>query len=106
MHISNLFTQLSTDRSCEHFETLAANSSARIERIVSNGQATPDGEWYDQERDEWVVLLKGSAGLTLEGEAHEIHLLPGDYINIPRHRRHRVEWTSADETTVWLAIHM
>ena len=79
---------------------------ARVERIVSTGQATPPGEWYDQDGDEWVVLLSGAAGLLFEGEAAARPLEPGDWVLIPAHARHRVEWTAADEPTVWLAVHM
>ncbi|MBU6529261.1 cupin domain-containing protein (plasmid) [Methylocystis sp. MJC1] len=77
----------------------------RIERIVSTGQASPLGFWYDQEQTEWVVLLSGSAGLMFEGE-DALHILrSGSYVEIPAHLRHRVEWTDAAEPTVWLAVH-
>ena len=79
---------------------------ARVERIVSTGQASPPGFWYDQDRTEWVVVLSGSAGLLIEGEAQTRVLAPGDWVEIPPHVRHRVEWTDADEPTVWLAIHI
>ena len=82
------------------------NSGAvRIERIVSSGQPTPEGDWYDQDQDEWVVLLRGGACIRLEDPEESIELLPGDFLNIIAHRRHRVEWTHADEPTLWLAVH-
>ena len=90
----------------EVLETLMARDGIRIERIVSHGQATPEGEWYDQETDEWVVLLSGAAKLLLEGEAAPRNLGPGDFVFLPSHRRHRVVWTSSDKPTVWLAVHM
>lgn len=90
----------------ELFETIVMNSSVKIERIVSNGQATPDGHWYDQDRDEWVLLLKGSAGVLLEGAKETVSLLPGDYMLLPAHCRHRVVWTEKDAQTIWLAVHM
>ena len=93
------------NRSEETFEPLLEHPGLRLERIVSFGQATPPGEWYDQERDEWVILFKGKAGLLFEGESEVRVLKPGDYLLIPGHCRHRVEWTAAGEPTVWLALH-
>ncbi len=105
--IENLFTRLSQhapeDR--EGVETLLQTGSFRLERIVSSGQATPPGEWFDQDRDEWVALLSGSAGLLFEGEDHTRILRPGDYLLIPARVRHRVEWTEQGTETVWLALH-
>jgi cupin 2 domain-containing protein len=87
----------------ERFEDLLVRPGARIERIVSSGQSTPSGEWLEQGWDEWVLLVAGGAGLTLEGEA-PLALRPGDHLLIPSHRRHRVEWT--ETPTVWLAVHL
>ena len=81
-----------------------AAKDLRIERIVSRGHASPDGFWYDQESSEWVLLVAGAARLRFEGE-EPLHLKPGDYVHIPAHRRHRVEWTDPDAATIWLAIH-
>lgn len=88
-------------------ELLAAASPGglRIERIVSTGQASPPGFWYDQDRHEWVVVLSGSARLLFEGEAAPRELGPGDYVTIPAHVRHRVEATDRRGPTVWLAVH-
>lgn len=86
-------------------ETLIQTGSLRLERIVSTGQATPPGEWFDQDRDEWVALLSGSAGLLFEGEDRARILRPGDYVLIPARVRHRVEWTEQGAETVWLALH-
>ncbi|MGH6835754.1 MAG: cupin domain-containing protein [Methylocella sp.] len=77
----------------------------RIERIVSLGQASPPGFWYDQPWAEWVVVLAGSAGLGFEGDVEVKVLSPGDYLLIPARVRHRVEWTSKDPATIWLAVH-
>jgi cupin 2 domain-containing protein len=77
----------------------------RLERIVSMGHATPAGRWYDQDRAEWVLLLRGGAGLRFEDDAAPLTLRPGDHVLIPARRRHRVEWTDAAEPTVWLALH-
>jgi cupin 2 domain-containing protein len=90
----------------ERLDELVRTGGVRIERIVSTGQATPPGEWFDQAWDEWVVLLSGGAGLLLEGEAAPRELSPGDWVFLPAHQRHRVEWTTAPEPTVWLAVHI
>ncbi len=100
----NLFSGLQTGTSRELFETLLQTKGLKLERIVSAGQSTP-GEWYDQERDEWVVLLSGAAGLLFENDKEVLVLRPGDYLLIPAHCRHRVEWTAAETKTVWLALH-
>jgi cupin 2 domain-containing protein len=89
----------------EETSVLAQLPGARIERIVSTGQASPPGFWYDQDWTEWVVVLTGSAGVLIEGEAAPRILSRGGYVEIPPHVRHRVEWTAADEPTVWLAVH-
>ena len=77
----------------------------RIERIVSTGQVTPEGQWYDQKTDEWVLVVKGRARLRIEGEARDRELGEGDFILLPAHCRHRVTWTDPDRPTVWLAVH-
>ncbi len=89
----------------ELVETLCRQPGARIERIVSTGQATPEGQWYDQDADEWVLLVRGAARLRIEGESHDRALAPGDYLLLPAHCRHRVTWTEREPSTVWLAIH-
>jgi cupin 2 domain-containing protein len=101
----NLFENLPGAAAEEEFTTLAEFRGARIERIVSNGQASPKGFWYDLEQAEWVMLLSGSAGLLLEGEDSPRILRPGDYVDIPARKKHRVEWTDPKEPTVWLAVH-
>jgi cupin 2 domain-containing protein len=79
--------------------------SLRIERIVSTGQATPEGEWYDQDTDEWVLLVAGAARLRIEGDDEDRDLVPGDWVLLPAHCRHRVTWTQSVPPTVWLAVH-
>ncbi|WP_294539870.1 cupin domain-containing protein [uncultured Rhodoblastus sp.] len=102
----NLFAGLEQERDAEEVCVLANLSGARIERIVSTGQASPPGFWYDQDATEWVFLVAGSAGLLFEGDAEPKVLAPGDYVEIPAHRRHRVAWTDPDRATVWLAVHL
>jgi cupin 2 domain-containing protein len=89
----------------ENFLTLLDQPGFRLERIVSTGQATPAGEWYDQPQPEWVILLTGSAGLLIAGEPEPRPLEPGNWLLLPAHVRHRVEWTDPDRPTVWLALH-
>ena len=100
----NLLSPLPSNLPKELVETLAEDKHVRIERIVSTGHASPEGFWYDQEEAEWVVVLKGEAKLLFEGETQPVHLKPGDHVTIPAHRRHRVEWTTPNEPTVWLAV--
>ena len=88
----------------EQVDMLVEHRGLRIERIVSTGQASPEGFWYDQEQHEWVLLLSGRAGLRFENEDAERALEPGDQVHIPAHARHRVEWTAQDEPTIWLAV--
>ena len=99
----NLLVDLPTTLNDELVQELLCRPKLRIERIVSLGHASPDGFWYDQAQHEFVVLLKGAARLRLENDV--IELKPGSFVDIPAHRRHRVEWTASDEPTVWLAIH-
>ncbi|MEX2617648.1 MAG: cupin domain-containing protein [Alphaproteobacteria bacterium] len=101
----NLFAGLPDVQPGEVLDILMAGGGFRLVRIISTGQATPQGEWYDQAEEEWVVLLQGAAGLRFEDEAAERVLSPGDWVSIPAHRRHRVEWTAPTEPTVWLALH-
>jgi cupin 2 domain-containing protein len=105
MKPQNLFSPLPDVFPEELFDILLHTDHFKLERIVSAGQATPLGEWYDQETQEWVVLLSGSAGLKFADETDVLVLQPGDYVHIPAHRRHRVEWTDPAQKTVWLALH-
>ena len=103
--INNLFAGIPEKIPEEIIEVLLKTPGFHLERIISAGQATPPGQWYDQETHEWVVLLSGSAGLLFEGETEIRVLRPGDYLLIPAHCRHRVEWTDPEQQTVWLALH-
>lgn len=101
----NLFADLPDRLEREQLVELLSLPGLRVERIVSTGQATPPGAFYDQDWAEWVVLLRGSAKLFFDGETGPRLLRPGDFLHIPAHRRHRVEWTDPQQPTVWLAIH-
>ena len=100
--MDNLFDDLPTSVPKELMEVLAENQHVRIERIVSHGHASPDGFWYDLDEQEWVIVLKGAATLRFEDKIVEME--PGDSVNIPAHTKHRVEWTTPDEPTIWLAV--
>jgi cupin 2 domain-containing protein len=102
---NNLFDQPAKPTTTECFETLLESTGLRLERIISHAHATPEGEWYDQDRLEWVLLLQGSACLRVEGESELVLLEPGDYLHLPSHLRHRVEWTDDKQATIWLALH-
>ena len=88
----------------ELFESIVANDNILIERIISTGQTTPSGEWYDQDKDEWVILLQGEAVLAYEDDSRA-KLTAGDYLFIPAHQKHRVEYTSSEPPCIWLAVH-
>ena len=99
----NLLRDLPDGSGGEIVERLAGNSTVRIERIVSHGQASPEGFWYDQDEAEFVLVLAGAARLEFaDGEV--LALGPGDFVDIAPHRRHRVEWTDPDRRTVWLVV--
>jgi cupin 2 domain-containing protein len=106
IHSGNLFANLQPAGAGEETATLLKRPGVAVERIVSTGQASPPGFWYDQGWTEWVVVLSGEARLTIEGEAAARPLRPGDWVELPAHARHRVEWTSPDRPTVWLAVHI
>jgi cupin 2 domain-containing protein len=101
----NLFENLPADIPAELFTTVLRAHGFRIQRIVSQGQASPPGFWYNQEESEWILVLEGQAAVQFEGEPQAAELRRGSYLNIPAHVRHRVVWTDPSQKTVWLAIH-
>ncbi|MGQ9365435.1 cupin domain-containing protein [Azospirillum sp. ST 5-10] len=101
----NLLRDLPAGLAQELFTTLAEAGPVRVERIVSTGQASPEGFWYDQDGDEFVLVVQGAAELRFDGEAAPRRLGPGDWLMIPAGARHRVEWTQSRPPTVWLAVH-
>ncbi len=100
----NLFADVPARLAHEEVMTLLAAPGLRIERIVSRGQSSAADFWYDQPQPEWVILLAGAATVTFAGEA-AVRLAAGDYLHIPAHCRHRVDWTDPERATVWLAVH-
>ena len=100
---SNIYRDIPNQLPQELFTLLLQDKNLRIERIVSQGQRTPVGEWYDQMQNEWVIMLQGEA--VIEYETMEQHSLKmGDFLFIPAHTKHRVLWTSTSQQTLWLAI--
>lgn len=102
--MDNLYSPVPSDLPDELTQVLLQEGSVRIERIVSEGHASPPDFWYDQDEHEWVAVLTGEARLMFEGEQQPLELQPGDCVHIPAHKRHRVEWTSPGERTIWLAV--
>ena len=105
MNPKNIFSALPPASAQEFTETILHQGGMKIERIVSHGHASAPGFWYDQDSDDWVMVLRGKAKIVFENESAPVELSPGDYLDIPAGRKHRVEWTSADVDTVWLAIY-
>lgn len=102
----NIFSNIPDQLTDELFETVLKRDHVHIERIISKGHATPQGQWFDQIWDEWVLLLKGEATLLYEKQMRLIPLTVGDHLLIPARTRHRVEWTHPDIETIWLAVHL
>lgn len=103
--ITNIYSDLPLGVLEEQVVGLLTRAEVRIERIVSNGQASPPGFWHEQPQTEWVLLLQGEAQLRFEDEPAPRVLKPGDFVEIAPRRRHRVEFTHPQLPTVWLAVH-
>lgn len=101
---NNLYRAIPDDLPVELMQDLAAAGDVRIERIVSRGHRSPGEGWYDQDRHEWVAVLRGRATIAYP-DGREIALGPGDYVSIAPHEQHRVAWTTPDADTIWLAVH-
>ena len=98
----NIFDKVIIDKNEENFFQIFKNESIRVERIVSNGQKSPENFWYEQEENEYILLLSGNA--ILEFEDFEVELKKGDCLNIEAMQKHRVKFTSLDEPTIWFAV--
>jgi cupin 2 domain-containing protein len=102
--MANIFSLPASLANEEIFEALISTPDILVERIVSTGQTTQPGQWYDQVRDEWVIVLQGEAKLSYE-DGSSVKLKAGDYLLIPSHQKHRVDYTTNDPPCIWLAIH-
>lgn len=104
MRSRSIYDNITSGLEMEVINTLVHAGPVRIERIVSEGHASPEDFWYDQDQPEWVILIQGSATLEVEGRPEPVELKPGDYVNIPARCRHRVARTDASQHTIWLAV--
>jgi len=99
----NIFGGLPADLSKEIFEDIVRTASVRIERIISRGHASPEVGWYDQDENEWVIVLEGSGSILFEDGTQTV-LHRGDYLHIPAHVKHKVLWTDREAVTIWFAV--
>ena len=104
MKIKNIYNDIPPAIPEEIFEEIISSGNIRIERIVSKGQSSPDNFWYDQDQNEWVIVLKGKAKLKFVDDEKAVEMKEGDYLNIPSHKKHRVESTDPENETIWLAV--
>lgn len=102
--MNNIYDEIPEYLEFEIFQKLVENEKVKIERIISKGHRSPESGWYDQDKNEWIIVLKGEALLLFSDET-SIRLKAGDYINIKAHKKHKVEWTTPDKETIWLAVH-
>lgn len=103
--MKNIFADLPSDLKEEVFDELLQAENIRIERIVSQGHTSPETGWYDQEDNEWVLVLEGAGTILFAEGEQQVTLRKGDYLHIAAHARHKVIWTEPEELTVWLAVH-
>jgi len=102
--MDNLFDSMPSKLDSEVFQCLLKTEKVRIERIVSKGHTSPEHGWYDQDQNEWVLVVRGEAILTFE-DGESFRLKEGDFTNIRAHQKHRVSWTEPNIETIWLAVH-
>ncbi|MCG8672505.1 MAG: cupin domain-containing protein [Pseudomonadales bacterium] len=103
MSQGNIFDKIPDDLLNEQFQDIISTPGVRIERIISKGHSSPQSGWYDQQENEWVIVLEG-AGVVVFEDGREFKLKKGDYLNIPQHTKHKVKWTDPSNITVWLAV--
>jgi len=101
----NVFSNIPRYIDDEVFDTILASSDCEIKRIISKGNHSPSNYWYDQNKNEWVMVLKGAAVLKFKNSKKIVEMMAGDYVHIPAHCKHRVEWTDPDVETIWLAVY-
>ncbi len=102
--MKNIFADIPSDLTTEVFESLVDSDKVKVERIISKGHSSPQSGWYDQDTNEWVIVLKGEA-IILFDDQRSYHLKVGDHLKIKTHQKHKVSWTAADVETIWLAVH-
>lgn len=99
----NIFDDIPNKIEEELIETLVRTKNIKIERIISDNHSSPENFWYDQDKNEFVIVLQGEGTILFE-DGNQVTLKKNEYLNIPAHFKHRVEGTSSDEKTIWLAI--
>ncbi len=104
MILHNIFDAVPTILDEEIIDDIIKTDALKIERIISKGHVSPTSGWYDQPDNEWVIVIKGKARILIKGEK-EVTLIPGSYLHLPAHTKHKVTWTTPNSETVWLAIH-
>ncbi|OIO80120.1 cupin [Candidatus Pacearchaeota archaeon CG1_02_32_132] len=104
MQKGNIFSEIPKSIPKEVFNSIIDKNGIKIERIISKGHTTEKDKWYNQEKNEWLIILKGNAELEFE-DNKKVSLKEGDYVNIPAHTKHRVTKTSKKEETIWLIVH-
>lgn len=104
--MKNIFKDIPNSIPEEIFETILQAKNVKIERIISKGHITPATSWYNQDFDEWVLIIEGAANIQFEQEDLPRSLAKGDYLWIPALQRHQVVWTPKDTVTIWIAIHI
>jgi len=104
MKKTNIFTNIPKKLNEELFEDILNKPNIKIQRIISDGNTEEEFQWYDQNNDEWVIILQGAAIIEFKDE-DDIKLETGDYINIPAHKKHKISWLNKDIKTIWLAVH-
>ncbi len=103
MQLENIFDSIPDNLDVEVFDLLLQSNQLKIERIISKGQSSPKSGWYNQDKNEWVIVLKGEALISFEND-EEVNLKVGSYLDIPAHTKHKVKWTDQETETIWLAI--
>jgi len=103
MEMKNIFANIPKDLDEEVLEQLVKSEHISIERILSKGHQSPESGWYDQEQNEWVMIVAGEAILSFD-DGSDMTMRKGDYINIPAHKKHKVKWTDPEIETIWLAV--
>ncbi len=87
----------------ESTRMLFERGGVRIERIVSLAYASPANFWYEQECHEWVMVIAGCGEVEFD-DGRTVRLEPGDSLDLPARRRHRVSYTDPESPTVWVAV--
>lgn len=103
MNLSNIFESIPDEMPAEVFEDIVSSPKIRIERILSRGHTSPESGWYDQDENEWVMVIDGQATIEFD-DGTFVTLRKGDYLNIPAHSKHKVSWSDPNQITIWLAV--